>query len=422
MVLSNYKGQNGKVNPVLKNTVLFTFEGAVGAIILNLANPFFSMFAKRMGAGDYQIGLITSVPSLVGIIALVPGALLVDRYSDKKKIVCLLILLTGIIYPMAAMTPFMGSIRVPMYIIFISLLNWPYSVFTISWQSFFSDVFADAGTNLAYANRSKASNLFGGVTALLGGLVLSYIPHTDGQRMIIYEIFFAASFGLALIQGWLLSRVNDYNIPQNRISGESLKTFLECIKMLEKNKRFSGFILSVFLFQITWQMAWPLFFLYQVDVLKANEAWISYISVASLVAGIITYSFWSRVVERKGAKLVLIIGALGLAINPVIMVSCKSLAAALILNAAVGLTFSGFQLALFECLLEVVPQENKTLNLAIYTTFVNIAGFVAPIMGVGIYKMTDINTALITSGILRFAATGLFLLEFIRSIKGRKST
>ncbi len=166
-----------------KNTVFFVFEGAVGAIILNLANPFFSMFARRMGASDYEIGLVSSLPALVGILALVPGSLLVDRSGNKKRIVSVLILLVGIMYPLAALTPVLGSYRVPLFVTVIALMNWPFSVFNISWQSFFSDVMVSS-FNSAFTRRTRAATVVGTTTSLAAGLLLSYIPKSDSERIL----------------------------------------------------------------------------------------------------------------------------------------------------------------------------------------------------------------------------------------------
>jgi MFS family permease len=417
-LLAKMKEKTGLSDQQARNTRLFTLEGAICAVILNLANPFFSMFAKRLGAGDYEIGLLSSLPALIGIFALIPGALLVDRQRDKKGIVALLILLFGIMYPLAAVTPYLGGIRVYVFILLIALMNWPFSVFNISWQSFFSDVLSGNSRSTAYAKRSSSSTLFGITTGLLAGIILAYIPRTDAQRIFIYQIFFTVSFALALLQRWYLSKIDGYTLREALpLTGNYLTALKTSLRGLAANRQFRFFTLISFVFHAAWQMAWPLFFIFQVDHLHANEAWLSYINVASGITGVATFAFWGRVINRKGAKWVVIIGALGLSINPIIIVNLKTLFWVLLANTLVGLTFSAFQLALFENLLEVVPQENKTLNFAIYTTFISISSFFAPMIGVWIYTMTDIHFAMTLAGILRLSATGLFVLRYVKSIK-----
>jgi predicted MFS family arabinose efflux permease len=398
-----------------RNTLFFTLEGAVGAIILNLANPFFSMFARRIGANDYQIGLVSSLPALIGILALIPGSIFVDKAANKKKIVSLLILLFGIMYPLAALAPFSGSFKVNLFIIIIALMNWPFSVFNISWQSLFSDVMV-SNFNSAFTRRTHAATIVGTVTALTAGLVLSYFPRNDAERIIMYQLFFFLSFILAVLQSRLLSKVNAVQ-PQKVVSDKpaALSLVKECLNNLVIHRDFRVFTILAFIFHVSWHMGWPLFFIYQVDVIGINEAWLSYVNVAVGFAGVVTYSFWGKAIEKKGPRLILIIGTLGLAVNALSILLVHTRNMLLLQSTITGLTFSAFTLAIFENLIEVVPQKNKTINIAMYTTLINISQFVSPLLGVWIYKQTSIVFALALTGCLRLIATLLFVIRYAKN-------
>lgn len=403
-----------------RNTLFFTLEGAVGAIILNMANPFFSMFARRMGADDYQIGLISSLPALIGIMALIPGSLLVDKYENKKKIVSYLILLFGIMYPLAALTPFLNKYNVTIFITIIALMNWPFSVFNISWQSFFSDVMATR-FNSAFTRRTHVSTIVGTTTALTAGLLLSYIPKNNSERIIMYQLFFFLAFILAIVQSWLLRRVSSSPILKDTSNKPSnLSLIKECLNNLVVNKEFRVFTILAFIFHVSWHMGWPLFFIYQVDVVGINEAWLSYVNVAVGFAGIVTYSIWGKAIEKKGSQLILIIGMFGLALNALTMLLAHTKHILLIQSTITGLTFSAFTLAIFENLIEVVPKKNKTINIAMYTTLTFISQFVSPLIGVWIYKQTSIFFALAFVGIFRLLTTTLFVIRYLKSRKKKK--
>ncbi len=418
--MRNYiQNKMNSLGPFERNSFFLVCEGAVGAIVINLVNPFVSMFAKRMGAGDIEIGLLSSLPALMGILALVPGSLLVDRQRDKKRIVALLAFLAGVMYPMAALTPAMGQYRVIIYVLVIALLNWPFSVFNISWQSFFTDVFPPAKRNMAYTSRSKAATFLGAVTTLIAGLILTWFPGSDQERVVFYQSFFILAFFLTLLQIFFLYRVKGYPVEEAVQKEPPLAVLKDCGRAIVSNKPFLQFMMVAFIFHVTWQMAWPLFFIFQVDYLHADEAWLSFIAVANAIAGVVTYSFWGRMIEKKGSKWVVMIGAVGLAISPILTVLSPNLPVLLLANIASGLTFGAFQLALFDNMLEVVPQENRTLNIAIYTTFINISGFVSPMMGVAIYKATSIYVAMILAGILRFIGSGLFYIRYRRAMSAK---
>lgn len=402
-----------------KNAWFFTFEGAVGAVILNLANPFFSMFARRMGANDYEIGLISSLPALVGILALVPGSILLDRSGNKKRIVSILILLFGIMYPLAALSPFLSNYKIPLYITIISLMNWPFSVFNISWQSFFSDVMVSQ-FNPAFTKRTRAATVVGTSTSLAAGLLLAYIPKNDSERILMYQLFFCLSFILALIQSWLLQRVIASPVLKNgEDKSNGFVMIKECLNNLLVYKEFRIFIILSFIFHVSWHMGWPLFFIYQVDVIGINEAWLSYVNVAVGFAGVLTYTFWGKAIEKRGARLILIFGTLGLAINALTIILVRTPYLLLFQSTVTGLTFSAFTLAIFANLIEVVPQKNKTINIAVYTTFINVSQFISPLIGVWFYKHTSIVIALGCVGAFRLLAAILFIARYMT---GRKKS
>jgi MFS family permease len=311
----------------------------------------------------------------------------------------------------------MSHYKVPIFITIIALMNWPFSVFNISWQSFFSDVMSSR-FNSAFTKRTRAATVVGTITSLGAGLLLSYIPRNDSERIFMYQLFFFLSFVLAIVQSWLLRKVSTPPVLNNsneKVSNLSL--IKECLNNLVIHKDFRIFVIVSFIFHVSWQMGWPLFFIYQVDVVGINEAWLSYVNVAVGFAGVLTYSLWGKAIEKKGSKLILIIGAFGLSINALSIIFVSTKYMLLIQSTVTGLTFSAFTLAIFMNLIEVVPQKNKTINIAMYTTLIYISQLISPLVGVWIYKQTSIVFALAFVGIFRLLATSLFV---IRYLKGKK--
>ena len=60
-------------------------NGVFATIAMNLVNPYFAKFAERLGASDFQIAYLTSLPHFVSILAFIPGALLIESLSNKQK-------------------------------------------------------------------------------------------------------------------------------------------------------------------------------------------------------------------------------------------------------------------------------------------------------------------------------------------------
>ena len=76
----------------------------IGVSISNVSSPFLPVFLTRLGASNFQVGLLTSMPGVTGLIlALIVGRFLQTRrnvvpwYSLSRLLVILCYALTGIL-------------------------------------------------------------------------------------------------------------------------------------------------------------------------------------------------------------------------------------------------------------------------------------------------------------------------------------
>jgi MFS family permease len=139
-----------------------------------------------------------------------------------------------------------------------------------------------------------------------------------------------------------------------------------------------------------------------------SEAEMSLVAVLSAVTQFLMLGLWTRVSSRKGVRFLFIIGVGGFAFCSLIMF------VSLILPLSLGVPFyyvfhcigasaySAFQLSLLLCLLEVIPNVNKTLSIAIYSTIILVSNAIMPFTGVHVYNLfgEDKNAMIITIGIV----------------------
>lgn len=432
------------------NALFIILEGIAFTTVYNLYYPFIQMFAKRMGAQDVHIALLNSIPPLVALFVLIPFSILIEKINKKKRTTSYLILFNSIFYALIAFVPFLPDrIKVIAYIIFIGLMNWPGSLYLTTWQSFFADTFTGTEANRVYSLRSKYGAFFGLLTVLLTGLVLTKLPKTDAGRLVIYQFFYGACFLISLLQIYFLNRVRELKIEDNNPennnnsgndnnhendnsskgdkSAESNKNKRQLsfgradIKEIFQNKGFVTFCGCAFLFHVTWQMGWPLFFIYNVDIAHFNEFQLSIVNVAAGLVQFMTYSMWNRVIDKKGSRFVILLGAFTLAVNPLFYTKAFGFYYVVAVNILIGIGSTGFTLSLFSSLLETLPETKKTIYISVFNTLINISGFVSPLIGVWVYKYLDIFATMFLIGLLRIAATSTFAVRWWRwrkSVKG----
>ncbi|HWT27505.1 MAG TPA: MFS transporter [Mobilitalea sp.] len=115
------------------------------------------------------------------------------------------------------------------------------------------------------------------------------------------------------------------------------------------------------------------------------------ISIGNAVVQFITIGFWSRMNVKMGVRFGIIFGNLGLALCPISMIVATSVPGVngkiifLILNTISNLALATTSLNVLQCLLQVIPEKNKTLNISIYTVLVTLSNAVMPLVGVSIY-------------------------------------
>jgi MFS family permease len=403
-------------------------EGIVYTMIFNLYNPFIQMFAKRMGGNDLHTALLNAAPPLVAIFMLIPCGILIERINKKKRTVLHLLCIVSLFYAAIAFVPMIPHEgKVMAFVVLIGLMNWPGALYLTTWQSYFADNFHGSYASRVYTVRSRISALFGLLTVLVTGILLTYIPKSDGERLVLYQIFYGVCFLLTIVQITFFSRVKSRKLHHAgtterekhdvKPSGMSLKdTFTRMVK----NKKYMVFCICGFVFHFSWQMAWPLFFIYNSDYMFLNEFQFGLINVASGGAQFLSLTLWNKLIEKKGSSMVLIFGAIGLAMLPLFYTTKMSFPMLILMNILSGTFLAGFNLTLFLSLLDTLPKEKNTVYISVFNTLTSITGFIAPMTGLWLFNRTGIFTAMAIAGIVRIIGSMLYYLRWQKSKTGRQ--
>ncbi|HEX2946705.1 MAG TPA: MFS transporter [Clostridia bacterium] len=405
-----------------RDTAMFLIlEGIVYTMVINLYNPFIQMFEKRMGGNDFHTALLNAIPPLVAIFVLIPFGIIIEKINRKKQTIIILLAVLSIFYAAIAFVPFIPhQVKVLVYVALIGLLNFPGSLYLTTWQSYFADNFKGSYASRIYTQRSKYSSLFGLFTVLLTGLLLTVIPKSDEERLMLYQLFYGLCFVLTLLQLFFFSKVDGRPEPVDGLPSDipSQKITREDLKGIFRNRKFLIFGLCGFVFHLSWQMAWPLFFIYNTDYARLNEFQLGLISVAAGLTMFLSYSFWNKWMEKKGSSFILIFGTLGLSLNPLAYATMLNFSGIIILNLCSGFAMAGFNLSIFCNLLECLPEEKKTVYISVFNTITNITGFIAPFIGIWLYNRTNIFIAMALTGGFRLFATGLYFIKWRRERAG----
>jgi MFS family permease len=401
-----------------QNIRLNVYHGIIANIALNMVNPFVGIFAVRLGATNYQIGLVSSAPALVGLLSMIPGGKFIDTRLDRKRWCATFMFLHRLFYLLLAAIPFFTpDKRAGVLVLTLALMNLPGSIANVSWQGFISRVVPQKRRASAFAKRSLAMNVAGTIAVLIAGRVLDIISYPIG-----YQLVFAAAFAFACTEIWVFRHLQELpDVSEGALSSEiPVGTFLSSLpraiisdlREIVTKSRFVRFTLTSIFFYFAWQVAWPLFTLYQVRELGATNLWVSILNLSNTGGSLVGYGFWSKYMERNGSLKTLFVSTLGIFIVPAVYAFSRSLYTIAFFNILTGAIFSGVMLSLFNSLLDMTPDERKTTYIAYYNTAITASTIFAPMAGVALLNLLNYRWAFLTTAALRLSGSLAFGLVY----------
>lgn len=389
------------------NKRINVINGVLATIAMNLVNPYFAKFAERLGANDYQIAYLTSLPHFVSILAFIPGALLIESLSNKQKTIGSTMIIHKFFFLFIAMVPFLNINQASSFIILVGLMNLPGAIGTMGYQSSMGDVFSLGDRKEAMGLRSRYSSFIGIIVTFISGRLLTSLSNTNEEAIILYQVFFLIAFLVALGEVRFFFKLKGFEKKEKR-DFKSLNALKQVLIDITKNKKFMIFIFASMFFHVGWIGAQPLFSIYMIKILGANEAWLSAISIASAFSSIWAYTKWPKFADSKGTNVALSIAIVGMGITPILYALSSKIYMLVLFNIIIGVSVAGTVLLLFNILLEIIPNENRTIYIAVYNTLIAIISGVSPILGVKVMNMTNITVALVAVAIIRLTSSIFF--------------
>jgi MFS family permease len=407
--------------PAGRAAVFFTVEGILFTLVNNMINHNNNLFAMRLGASDIEISLLTTFAQITGLVFLIPGAIITDRLPDKRRMVVTALLLLSASYLLIGFAPFFGSYRYYAFLVLLSIAMCPLTLYNMSWQAYFSDVIAIEHRNRILSTRTAGTFLAGIAVSLVCGNLLAAAAGTDA-KIRIHQGFFWTACVLLIIQVIVLRRIESGSEGTRKIV--SLSEIKATVAGLFRNKIFLSFFGASLFFHMTWQLDWTLYFLGQVRYLGLDEAWLSYVSIGGTLVQFLSVGLWRRVNEKTGVRFGIILGSAGLTCCTLSMLAATSVPASagpvlfLVLHTLSNVTFATIPMNLLQCLLQGIPEKNKTLSISIYTVFIALSNAFMPVTGVRIYTAfgADLNAYQAAFRIifcLRLISTGLWILRWL---------
>jgi MFS family permease len=394
-----------------ENEKLSIYNGLASTAATNMVNGYIPLFAIGvLGATNQQIGLIVSLPSIIGMLALIPGAIWLNRVQSKKNFAVISTLLTRLLFSLILFVPFLGSPYAAWaLVILIALLNFPGALSGLSWQSMIGELVPEKRRGEFFSSRNRYNTIAAMAVTFGTGV---FLQQFNKDNAFPYQLLFIAAFLFAVFEIYYLFKHKEPERPKNeKVTEEKSKKLSLAVY---KHKPFLAFVISALLFGFSAQMAWSLFSIYQIKEANATALWLSLFSVTNQLAQIISMKWWANAADRRGNNFVLFIAAAGMATAPALTMLSTNLLYLTLINLWIGLFVSGTNLLLFNQLLKASPETDRTNYIANYNFLLSIVGFIAPQMGVMLLNGFGMNAAMNLIALFRMIAAFSFLFVALK--------
>ncbi len=372
---------------------------------------YLSVFAVRLGASTQWLGVLAALPALVNMVWAIPSARIVESAPRRLPLVLRVGFLQRLAWLGVALVPFAFSGQASVYaVVFIAgLTTIPAATSAVAFTNIMADLIPPQDRARVVSIRNVLLSATTTLTMLASGPVLDALPFP-----VSYQVVFGVSFLAAMMS---LRHVAQLHVPEEVTVAhrERPKSWItinvrNAVREVAAAQPFVKYVISSLVFH--WGIYFPtaLFSIYRVRYLGATDTWIGLLTMVDSVITVVFYIVWGRLATRWGNRRVLMIGAFGMIAFPVLTGLATSLPMLLIPAVIAGIFTPGFSLAAFNELLAVSPETHRPRFIAIYTSAVNAAAFVAPLAGSSLAAATDIRLALYLGGAFRFLGGLAFTL------------
>jgi MFS family permease len=357
---------------------------AAEAMTTFTGGAFLVAMALLMGASNFQIGLLASLPTFTNLFQLA-SIWLVRKFNNRRAVAVVCALLARVPLLIIGILPFLVSsenfISALIVLLFVYYLFG--SIAGPSWNSWIKDLVHEKSLGEYFSRRSSYTQTLNVVLSVVLALLVDYIKkHHPELEAETYSLMFIAGGLFGITGALILSRVQE---PQSYLKKENIFRLMRQ-PLQDKNFRRLLIFNSAWVFALN--MATPFFTVFMLKTLQIPLSYVIGLSITSQVFSILTIRAWGMYSDRYSNKTIIAIGApLYIAcliawcfagiykqeyINIILLIG---------IHIMTGVSTAGINLSLTNIGLKLAPRESAIVYLTCKNIVTSIFSSLAPILG-----------------------------------------
>ncbi len=372
---------------------------------------FLNVYAARLGANGFQIGLLAAIPALVSLSFAIPaGRWLEGRPVSRAVFWTIALARLGYLLWVPLPWLFGNQGQVWALIVIALLMGIPMTAVGVGFNALFAAAVPSDWRAYVAGIRNVLLSVTFMLTSLGSGYLLDRLPFPAGYQIV---------FGIGFL-GAVMSTLHLYFVrPATGGEPKKVETVPEAapprqgwrgrIRADIWKTRFGLILVLMLGFHLTQTLSQPLFPLYFVNELGLTDANIGMGTALFYLTVLLGSTQLVRLTRRLGHHKITGWGVAGMSVYPVVLAFSRTVGHYYALSAFGGLVWALAGGAYANYLLDAIPEDDRPAHLAWYQMMLNTAILAASLAGPALAAVSGLGPALVISGVLRLAAGAAIL-------------
>ena len=357
---------------------LFILDGvSINASVVLTSGIFLSGYVVLLGGSDFLTALLNNSMAWASIAAIF-CSLVFERMRKRKKVIVTLHFLARMLVCSIIFLPLIlknNNITLPILACMVIAGNILWSFFSIGSVVWMMDAVPQETRKDFIYDRMFWLRISFTITTIVMGFILDAFNKTYTGFFIV----FVTSLVFSVTDTVILMNIEEGESQVNIDRKINFKNIFEPWG----NKEYRKFLIFVFLFYVIIFSSVSYNPLYLIKYMNFDYKFISTITVISYIFMIVSTSYWKKAEWKRGIKYVLRMGALFIILEVLVYAFLTRRTYFLLYIAPVlsGIGNSGFNIAILNYRYDLMPENNKTIYEAWFTTIYGLGSMLAPIIG-----------------------------------------
>ena len=385
---------------------------------------FLSVYAARLGANPFQVGLLGALPAVINLLIAIPASQWLQNRSIGKAVFWASVYYRfGYLLLIPLPWLFANQQQIWVLVVLALLMGIPGTALAVGFNALFAEAVPTTWRAHVAGVRNVILSIVYVITSILCGAILTNIPFPVGYQIVFGIGFLGAamsSFHLHYVRPLVIS--TDTSIEsaiENSISKSQKLGIRYWLKQVRSklirvnvwNTPFRNTLTVLLFFHIAQFLAIPLYPLYFVNVLHLTDQQIGIGSAAFYFTGLIGSMQLARFSNKWGHHKVTSLGAILTGLYPILLFFSHGYYQYMGISLIGGFGWAFVGGALVNYLLEKTPGNDWPAYLAWYNIILNIAILAGSILGPILAGTVGLGIALLIIGIFR-SFSGLAILKW----------